>query len=1525
MKKLFILLTFAMLALTSVQAQRVTDKLDRGLVAMKVTNGVYLSWRILGEEYYDVTYNVYRNGTKINSEPLTVSNFTDASGSTSSQYTVAPVVKGVEQAKSKAVTPWASSYKEIKLAHEGIASTLVPNDACCADVDGDGELEFLMKFDNLSEMQQSYPKNGPNINGADTKEYSIFEIFKMDGTRLWWVNCGPNMGDFQNNEQNIVGYDWDQDGKAEVLMRLEEGSSIHMADGTVYTIGANGQNGTSWYNFRAATGGGTNWFMHDGKEFLVYCNGATGQIFDIIDYPLARLEPGETNLEGAWGDGYGHRSSKFFFGAPYLDGRNPSIFLARGIYTRHKMAAYDVDKSTHKLSLRWKWYNNTGGAWKGQGYHNYGVADVDMDGRDEILFGSMVIDDNGKGLSTTGLGHGDAQHCGDFNPYIHGLEIYACNEDQPGNNYRDATTSKIYHRFNAGRDDGRSMMDNFSNAYPGALGCSAREGAISSVYNNAIPGVDATGVNTNFRIYWDGDLLSETFNYLNGKNTEGCVAKYGSWNPIYVAAGSLTNNDTKGTPSYQGDILGDWREEMVMRTADNNIRIYSTPTPTSYRMATLWADHQYRNAMVWQMCGYNQPPHVSYFTGELEGITIAPPPLTMTGREEVKNGGTIDASLNGKHAIVCETGNSSVTIADGAQPDILTINVPSWVQGTAGSEYSAKDATIKYDYYTCDVTGGALAGATRLVKQGDGTLNLPKVDMLHTGATEIWEGIVNFDGTMKNSDLWLNRFVTLNSNGGQFKSIKAQYDATINPGGENNIGSITVDGELYMDYGSRIVIDMDADQHDVIKAKSMTLVKKTGDKWTKYGPKYIQPVIEINGKNLKEGEYVIMEAASLQGSIIDFKIEGIETFKTGIRYENGKVILTLGGTRGPSNVTWTGATSVTWDKATTENFIIDGDETKTPDVFVNDDAVTFDDSATRTSVTLNEEVTVTSLAFENNSKSYTISGTGDVKSGSLVKDGTGTVTINTLNSYTGENKLNAGTTIVSKLANSIDVKGNLGNKGKITMSNGAVLQTSGTVTNGASINVLTDDGGVISNAGTFTQEKVIYGTLLTKQGAGTLNLNANNSTLTKLIVKAGAVTTGQATPAKTVELQAGTLNLQNGASCAINVPSGKTARVNFNGNTAANGYYTSSLSGAGNVTVWMTTANGKADYAMRTNIAGNWSSFTGKVTTDGVDGRFVFNNSYGLPNATLVLNANKSVHTQGKTFPIGEVTGTGKLSGYIALSQGGSGTATWNVGGKNTDFTFAGIVTGGAKFNKVGTGTMTVSGIWDTTNAVAVKEGTLKVNSACLGTGALTIDAGATLMGVSNNSEEDETMKNSSVTVNGTLWPTNSPTTALARNRLIFNGKNVQVNRTGALKFNICKAVDASSKTTFSGTNVQDIGMLTILGKIVLKLFYSSTYVWQPAVGDVIRLWNPDNVNFNGTPTIEVETDADQYKDMIFSFDTSRLNEGILIISDITTSVSVSKGYSTQDNTKVAKFFKNGRLVIKKSDMQYNAAGAKMK
>lgn len=1489
MKKTALLLLLLLLVTATTKAQRMTDQLDRGLIAMKVSGGVYLNWRILAEEYFDVKYNVYRDGTLLNAEPLSISNYTDKGGKTSNTYTVAAVIGGQVQTQCAAVKPWTDSYKEIKLTHEGIKSTLVPNDACCADVDGDGELEILLKFDNLSEIQQSYPKNGPTIDGVATKEYSIMECLKLDGTRLWWVNCGPNMGDFQNNEQNIVAFDWDQDGRAEVVMRACDGTTIHMADGKTYTVG----NASS--NVRGTTGGGVNWFVCTNGEYLLYMDGLTGKPYQCLPYPLPILESGETNEATAWGDkNWTHRASKHFFGAPFLDGRKPSIFLARGIYTRHKMIAYDVNPSTHTLKERWRWFNNTNGPWKGQGYHNYCVADVDMDGRDEIVFGSMVIDDNGKGLSTTGFGHGDAQHVGDLNPYAHGLEVFSCMEDNPGTNYRDATTSKVYFRYqNAPKDVGRCMAGNFSNSYPGAICVPTGGSPLNAVTAKQSSALTNVGINENMRIYWDGDLCEETFNYLNGENTEGCVAKYGSWSPIYTCAGSQTNNGTKGTPCYQGDILGDWREEIIMRTAQNNIRIYSTPTPTEWRIPSLWYDHQYRNAMVWQMCGYNQPPHLSYFLGELEDITIAPPPLTMTNRTEVSNNGTIGSSLNGQHVIVCETGNTSVTIEAGAHPQVLTFNVPTWVQGTAVNESTNKDAKINYITYTCTVNGGGISGNGRLVKQGDGILTLPKADFTHTGATDIWGGTLNFDGSMKKSPLWLNRHTQLNSDGGEFLSIKADYGATIRPGGIDHQGVITT-GEMELGFGSRLAVDLYSDglQSDVIKTKKLKIVSQTGAAWTQGGPEYLKPVIELkghlaNGEQLMAaGKYVIAEAEQIEGDVSAIVLEGIEIQKKEVYFENGKLIVEIIGMRDPAAVTWNATNSTRWDVGDSFNFVIGADNE--PTAFVSGDEVTFNDNASVKNVNIYADV-YPSKVIVDNTASYTLTGKGAIRgTAQFIKENTGTVTIDGENDYSGGNHLRGGTVSIKKLSNIYSATGNLGaittNPDLFTMENGAVLKATAAVEQASPMKMIGDDGGVLNNNADFRMNAALSGTTLTKQGSGSLFL-MQAGTLQKLVLSTGAIALQNNSPVKNIELQNGTLwdDVQS-TTHGIHVPKGKSAtwQLTYTYYTA----YNNKLTGSGTLTII------PRNTVSRVRIVGNWTDFEGTVKHTNKDIWLPLDMSGGMPKGTLDIAEGCSVTNVCKEFTIGKLTGKGSLAHAISNFQNQSsvsGNNTWNIGNDDLgDFTFAGTITdaGGTNkciFNKIGTCKMTVSGKSNHNGNTTIKKGELKLmTGAQIGKGALTVNNGAILSGATSSSVP---LANSSVVIEkgGTVHVGLSATSFTGA--FYFGGKNVNFQEGSILELGINSP---ATTTSTGGTSIQNIGQLTI--NATIRLYYPEAGTTL-AVGDSIVLWK-NVTKVAGKPVLESDV-IDGGKGLYW--DTTDLNRGILrVIQGVVNGISMATADSKQ-------------------------------
>lgn len=1444
MKKLGLLFVSLVISFVAM-AQRVTDKLDRGLVALPSGSGNFVSWRIMGEEYYDVEYNLYRDGVKLNSVPLKVSNYTDTKGTSSSKYQVAAVVRGVEQEKCAEVTRWNNGYLDIPMQPvinrngQVVTSNYTLNDVSLADVDGDGISEFIVKRNSNTAREYSTNKY----------DFHRLECYTITGKRLWYIDLGPNMISGPDEQYDIIGYDWDCDGKAEMLLRGADNMIIHKADGTTVEIGNMNFDSRNTLQSDANMA-----YTHTGNEFLLYLNGETAEPYVTMPYPLPRLEKGQSDLNAVWGDGYGHRSTKHFFAAPYLDGRRPSIFLGRGAYTIHKMCAFDVNPETHELTQRWRW-DDPGGAWRGQGYHNFGIADVDMDGRDEIVFGSMVIDDNGEGLSTTGLGHGDAQHTGDLDPYRWGLEHFACNESAPAMNYRNATTSKIYYRLVGTGDDGRALCGNFTNSYPGCVGKSASSGVISTVADKVLPGVP--GFDLNFRIYWDGDLCEEILN-SPGTEKEAKIDKIvgNGVNRIFTSSGCKMNNWSKNNPGATGDIIGDWREELVLRTGDNaKLRIYTTTTPTSHRIYTLWHDHQYRQAMVWQSIGYNQPPHLSYFLGELEGITVAPPPLTMTGRVEVANNETIGTELNGQHVIVCETNDMNVSIAEGVSPHVLTFNVPSWVQGTTNNN------NIIYDKYTYTVNGAGLTGDARLVKQGEGILNLPAVAMAHTGDTDIWGGIVNFNGTMKQSKLWLNRFTEFNTDGGVFRGIEMEYASILRPGGVDKIGEVSTD-TLILNFGAIMELDVvSASQTaDIIKAKHVVIDTKSWE----YGPEYITPVMRFvlpDGSDLDAASYQIAEIESIDGDLADIKLEGTKGKKCSLKYEDGKVYLVVEGVRDAASVLWSGQNSAIWNYALDMNFM-DGSDVS---YFVENDKVNFTDDASVFNVELQGELPCDTV-FVNNTKNYTFSGTGAISGGAtLVKSGSGRLTVSTDNTYTGGNRISGGVVSVSSLSNANQAHGNLGamttNPLHFVIENGATLMTTAAVQMGSPIRFESEDGGVISNSQDFAMNKPFSGTKMVKRGAGWLKTYASGANLSRMIIAGGTVQNNSGVAAKVVEIQAGSLVDNVGTANEINVPEGKNASWT----TANRQTYTNKITGAGRLTVYCATEKGSDWVATRTPLKLNTAGFTGTLVpqaTNAADGRFTLDSSAGLADAKMDIPSGIIVQNTGKVYTIGELTGTGSLGGGCTFSNGSSvGANTWKVGSLNTDFTFGGsIAAAGTKFEKVGTGVMTMTGTSDFTGTAVISEGTLCLNKSggtkgMLGKGTLTVAEGATLCGVG-------VLDNSSVIVNegGMMRP--GVKESSISGVLNMNDNKVVINTGGTIRFYI------GSRTLY--TRLTNVDAMSLRGTLKVGIRDGVTF----EEGTEFQLWTSNSTQISALATLELDSLGAG-----LMWDTSDIESGILRVA----------------------------------------------
>jgi rhamnogalacturonan endolyase len=408
---------------------------------------------------------------------------------------------------------------------------------------------------------------------------------------MWRINLGKNIRAGAHYTQFLV-YDFDGDGKAEIAMKTADGTK----DGKGKVIGnANA-------DYRNAQGR-----ILSGPEYLTVFKGDTGAELTTVNY-----EPARGNVAD-WGDSYGNRVDRFLAGVAYLDGERPSFVMARGYYTRTVLVAYNFRGG--KLTKLWTFDSDApgNGAYAGQGNHSLSVADVDGDGKDEIIYGAMAVDHDGKGLYSTGWGHGDAMHTGNLDPSRPGLEVFQVHENSNspyGLSFRDAKTGKIIWGVHAGKDVGRGMAADIDPRYEGA-----EVWANGSLYTakgvkigNTLPS------STNFGIWWDGDLQRELldsnridkWDYQNSRTVN-----------LLTASGASANNGTKATPSLQADILGDWREEVVWRAEDSSeLRIYTTTDVTEHRMYTLMHDAVYRLGIAWQNVGYNQPPHTGFYLGE---------------------------------------------------------------------------------------------------------------------------------------------------------------------------------------------------------------------------------------------------------------------------------------------------------------------------------------------------------------------------------------------------------------------------------------------------------------------------------------------------------------------------------------------------------------------------------------------------------------------------------------------------------------------------------------------------------------------------------------------------------------------------------------------------------------------------------------------------------------------------------------------------------------------------------------------
>ena len=603
------------LTFTSVQAQMQVEKLDRGLIAVRVGSNYYLSWRLLANEPYTTGFNVYRGTTKLNDSPITGATiYTDAGAALNSSYTVKAVVNGTEQAASAAarlintMQGNNAGYFDIPLQTPPKGprgGSYSPNDASAGDLTGDGQYEIVLKW---------YPSNAKDNAQDGLTDPCILDAYTLSGTRLWRIDLGINIRSGAHYTQFMV-YDFDGDGRAEMMVKTAPGTR----DGTGNYISmgpaASADHTADYHN--AADAGGRVGRILRGPEYLTVFDGKTGKELSTVEYWPLR------GTVSSWGDNYGNRVDRFNAAVAYVDGKRPTAIFQRGYYTRLTMAAWDWRDG--KLTRRWTFDSDESAnrSYAGQGNHSIHIIDADGDGKHDIVTGSSVISSDGKGMHTSRMGHGDAAHVtymikGSATP-----QIYMCHESGGnGVSFRQANTGTIIFNNKKNEDVGRACAAELDPAVPGfkfwaasGLGLYDATGKVIGSIPNSV----------NFLIWWDGELSREL---LNSNTITKWSVKNNSGTNLLTGSGTSSANGTKSTPALSADLFGDWREEVILAAGSSALRVFTTTMPTTKRLVTLMHDPVYRVAVAWQNSAYNQPPHPGYYIAS--DMDFPPPALNVT-------------------------------------------------------------------------------------------------------------------------------------------------------------------------------------------------------------------------------------------------------------------------------------------------------------------------------------------------------------------------------------------------------------------------------------------------------------------------------------------------------------------------------------------------------------------------------------------------------------------------------------------------------------------------------------------------------------------------------------------------------------------------------------------------------------------------------------------------------------------------------------------------------------------------------
>lgn len=1307
-----------LLAATPAPGQRQIESLDRGMVAVrKNSTQVSVGWRLLGNDPPGLAFNLYRsaNGAtpvRLNSTPLTqATHYTDTPPSlttTSYRYFVRPLMDGTELAASETTALPANApvrqYLPVPLRNDtGPDGPYDVKFAWVGDLDGDGGYDLVC--DRISTL------------GAREQ---FLEAYQRDGTFLWRMAMGPNSVNQYAIEpgataisvgdtDNVTVYDMDGDGRAEVLVRTGNGVTVTNAAGT---------------RVASVTSADT-------AQFLSVFDGLTGA-------ELARAP-----LPNGWPT-HGVLTNNAMIA--YLDGKRPSVVMyghnraTTGEFYR-QFTAWDYRAGNLTQRWTWAWNPNTDPGAEG---HQVRIADVDNDGRDEICDLGHVVDDDGGRLFTTPLTHGDRFHISDIDPDRPGLETFAIQQNNPTMLatalYESGTGRMIRTWHSTGLIDvGRGIAIDIDPAHRGRELYSTQPG----IFNAKGQRIHANNIWPPEGLWWDGDLGRE---FIDGAGSGALSPTVQKFNPttggndrLYSIYNEGVHQAYGGRPAFWGDILGDWREEVVLVANDfSELRIYTTTIATTKRLPTLMHNPQYRCQATTK--GYVQGSDVDYGLG-FDTTTIPPAPITRA--DLVWTGGTgWDAGATA--AWKDSDGNPA---AFSQQSSVLfdlsgSYASPVFLKGPLApasvTAFTPRDLTL-------DGAAGKLTGTMTLMKSGRGTLTLGG-DHDFSGSTTVWDGSLVVNGRLDASPVTVwggiwggaaakGRTGGRLAGGGRITTTTTiEERGAITPGaGMDSAGTLTFGSHLVLKDRSVIALDLSDDPSGNTRPNDSIHV--TGN-LTLLGSVHLH-VNPTRGK-LAPGAYRLLTfAGTLAGSAANFVPDLPEGTPFRLTTAQGAVTLEVLETRPAAEVTWTGQVNPIWDLARTANWTRDGAQ----DIFAPGDSVRI--AGTTGTITLAGNLPVAGLSVDTQG-TLAFAGTGVISgTGGLVKNGNGTLTLATANTFTGATILQAGTVVV-------DQPGDAGQPGALGAAGGSatnLILDGGTLAIGSEPSSTNRSLTLGPKGGTFdipaSSSLQISGQCtgtgrLTKTGPGTLILASANPHTGGTTVREGRLLLASDTANVSglgsggVTLAGGTLVMTPGddldswdtSTWAIDVPAGSAGRLEADPRCVLAG----PLTGGGDFTF-------HTPY-VRTDLSGDWSGFTGRifVTTDGDGGEFRFQHAAGWPQALLDLGdgvsafLNKTM-TGNQTLAIGTLAGHpgSKLSGGLSSGK----TLTYQIGARNEDSTFAGTISNGSglvALRKTGSAALTLAGAATCGGGTSVGAGTLRVNGT-LTTPTLAVENGAALAG----------------------------------------------------------------------------------------------------------------------------------------------------------------------------------------------------